>query len=260
MPHAILAGVPHSLAKRVNAALLGLNAQHWRVSLEPGRDQKFASIDEAQVESLVRAATERGGAHVLGVTERRGQQAVAERIRSHLRFRWFDPAALRAVSSGQATFIEAMQAALAEEDAWREHVMPASKASPLVLPKDVFEAAKEYGAVWDLAESYNKERDFFLQLETKLARFTGTHSKKVKTEAGRYWVDESSRVWKDSGPYHGKAPFPRDWKYSFCLPDGFHFDVSHERGRAFTFRDRQGTTHAVKADSYANVDAHGYKR
>jgi len=60
------------------------------------------------------------------------------------------------------------------------------------------------------------------------------------------------------GPPHTGAPFPRGWKFSYRLPDGFHYDVKHLEQRRFFIIDAVGMRHPSGAKGYINVDPHGY--
>jgi hypothetical protein len=258
MPHAIVAGIPSPVARRIGAALEKVSPCDWTFSLFPGRDQKRASLEPRQVEALQQEAAQRGGAHVFAMTENRDNGPVAEQLRTYFRFRWLEPSMLRLVAQDEEAFIKQVQDVLKEETAWRARVMPDSKNSALVLPRRIFSCTAQSDVIWQLAEKYNDGPEAFSAFERHAHKFELSHRRKVRSYERSYWVDDNRRVWKDDGALHGVAPFPRGWKYSWALPVGFHFDVEHEQERAFTLRDHEGRQHEVKASKYVNIDAHGW--
>lgn len=259
MPNAILAGVPANLTKQVKAALKRLNSVNWNFQIVESRDRRIAAITANDIETVRKMACKSGGAHVIAFDDNRNRLVKANLIRPYFRFRWGDMTALRAVAGELQPFIDSVASVLLEEDAWR-NVMPKDKASPLVLPSRIFDVRKDVADIWSMSEAFNKEAKYFPRLEATLARFCKEHLKQYASDQPRYFVDGSHRVWKDSGPYHGVAPFPRYWKYSFRLNEKFHFDVEHEQGREFAFTDALDQRHNVKATCHANIDTHGHVR
>ena len=41
------------------------------------------------------------------------------------------------------------------------------------------------------------------------------------------WIDDRDLIFGRNGARHADAPFPRGWKFSYRLPDGFHYDIMH---------------------------------
>ena len=194
------------------------------------------------------------------VAEGRNRQAVAAAIREHFRFRWLASEVVRAATTQAVPLVNQIERAIKEEIEWRNALHPILKSSPLALPQTCFAAERSVEAIWSLSESFNKEDGFFARVSEALDRFRMQHLKKWDRHNERFFIDLSYRVWKDDGPYHGEAPFPRDWKYSSALPDCFHFDVQHAQNKAFELSDRAGRRKSVAATKHCNVDAHGYLR
>ena len=73
------------------------------------------------------------------------------------------------------------------------------------------------------------------------------------------WIDERRLIFRRGAP-HGMYGLPawRRQKLGFRLPDGFHFDVTHERDRIFQLSDQEGRPREF--DAYTNVDPHGFVR
>jgi hypothetical protein len=260
MPQALVAGVPPLWSRQVRAALDKVQVEDWTLSVFPGINDKRPSLDLKQLAPLCEEAARRGGAHIIAVDEGRDRQAFAAAIREHFRFRWLSPAVVREATSALDPLVGEIARIVKAETAWREALHPVAKRSPLALPQRGFSASRPVAAMWSMCESFNKEPGFFNSVAAMLEQFKGVHLKKFDKHSQRFFVDDDSRVWKDEGTYHGDAPFPRDWKYSSPLPEGFHFDVQHAGGKAYEYVDRRGRKRSVAAGKHCNVDAHGHLR
>ena len=259
MPHAVLAGVPPAWARQLKAALNYVERVDWTFSIFQSKETRGIGVAIGQIEQLQREAHQRGGAHVFGVGGR-DRGVISDALRRYFRFRWLDAEALRAVPTNHDPFVAELKCAVDEEDAWRAALHPVDKSSPLALPQEGFAAHSGVAHIWEMCEAFNKEAGFFSTVANRIVRFSNCHLKKWDKHSERFFIDEASRVWKDDGPYHGEAPFPRDWKYSSALPAGFHFDVQHEQRKAFEYTDAARVKKAVAAAKHCNVDAHGFLR
>ena len=261
MPRAIVAGVPSSWAKQVKAALHVVDCADWSFKIFPSKYPAQICIDVSQTSDLARFASEDPcAAHIFAFGEQRDRAEISGRLRAHFRFRWLSHEILRTVPQSNVSFIEEIERVLAEENAWREALYPVHKGSVLTLPENGFVANPDVAAVWSMCEAFNREQGFFESLKQRLQRFESLHLKKWDRHNQRFFIDQKLRVWKDDGPYHGKSPFPRDWKYSSQLPDAFHYDVQHQNERSFEYVDRDQRRKAVAATGHCNVDAHGFLR
>ncbi|BDB30573.1 hypothetical protein CTP10_R79900 (plasmid) [Cupriavidus sp. P-10] len=177
----------------------------------------------------------------------RDRQPIAAAIRAHFRFRWLSSEVVRAATSALPPLVSQLNQALTEEECWRAALHPVLKSSPLALPERGFCAEKSLSAVWSMCEAFNKEDGFFEGVARRVQAFKNHHLKKWDKHSECFFIDVNQHVWKDEGPYHGDAPFPRDWKYSTCMPNGFHFDVQHQQGRAFEYIDAASVENHVAA-------------
>jgi hypothetical protein len=82
----------------------------------------------------------------------------------------------------------------------------------------------------------------------------------LRKEEYYQWIDDRDLLFGRNGPRHAEAPFPRGWKFSYRLPDGFHYDIKHLEERKFSITDVAGTLHTTAAKGYINMDPHGYVR
>lgn len=258
MPTFILAGVQRSLVPQVRRAIETGNATlaGWTPVVVPSQHDGWLSVK--QVDDVCKRADINGGAHIFALSDDRDRGEVARRLSPYFRFRWFDTSVTRRVGSGEVDpLLSALGRAVTEETLWIETIKPKSSASPLILPS-FFKAIGELDRLWRLAESYNSTENT-KAAKRLLDRFTREHRRKVDGFNGTPWVDQANWIWDDDGSRHGRPEFPEGWKYSFRLPDGFHFDVKSEGMRSRVFIDVRGKLHPLKK-GYLNVTAHGFVR
>lgn len=257
----ILAGHQQSLSPRVKQALQAGQDQFngWSWDLFPSEKRTESTILAKQVDGLCRLAESHGGAHIFAVSSDRERKQIEDQIRRHFRFRWLDSKAVGETGRGEfAPLIEALSAATAEETFWADNVKPSDSASPLVLP-EIFLAKRELTGIWRLSESYNNQGHLAAAVDL-IQRFVREHRHRIDNYANTPWLDDNSWIWNDDGPRHGTPDFPGDWRYSYRLPDGFHFDVEPHRKKKSFFTDAGGRRHQLPPKGYLNVTAHGQIR
>ncbi len=259
MPTVLLAGVPEKLVRQATAALSPIARENaWTAKFFPG-SEKLAQIGLGAVDELLARAAELDGAHIVGFQQTGDRGAVARRIRQHFRFRWGDAEPLWAAANDGPRFLAYMREVLAEEEHWREHIMPRDKSSPLILPANLFTRLHGHDDIWGQCEIFGRGPEHYAQLARKLEKFQRDHRKTYAPNMPMFMVDRANLVWKDAGPYHGATPFPKRWKYSFQLVDAFHYDVEHLKGLGFSMTDSANSTFAIKSTKHANIDCHGYR-
>lgn len=260
MPTFILAGYQRSLAPRVkNALAAGADRFNgWTSIAFTGHKNNAPDIGKAQVDELCRLAEEHDGSHIFGVSAEKTRNQIEDLISPHFRFRWIDAKTIGRVGTGdEAPLVAALSAATQEENYWLTNVKPKDSASPLVLP-EIFCAKRDFSGLWRLANSYNNE-GHLQAAATLIERFTRYHRRHADGFSKTPWQDDDSWIWNDDGERHGDPEFPNeDWKYSFRLPDGFHFDVSPSAKGKFFFTDIHKNRHKFK--KHLNITAHGEVR
>jgi len=280
MSVAIVAGMPRGAASRLKAFMRKQNVtvrHDWTLDFV-NASSECVGLLASQVDALTELAAAAGGAHILmfGVQHREGQEQhdaarLSARIDDHFRVVRLRNDWLRLVPADNGKFLEHVDAVLASEEAWAEHVRPIDTASPLILPEQCFYCSRLHDGIWQRAREFGDPQrmrhlatvlsDFRTRHEEELEAFAGAHRATGGKGYGWRWVDASHRVFAHRGEAHGRhTPGLRDWKYSLRLPDGFHFDVTHLRADAFAFRDREGVEKRVAQGAHCNVDAHGYLR
>ena len=153
---------------------------------------------------------------------------------------------------GSGDFRDAIETLLEFEEQWREGLRPDLN-SPLLLPMSAFEAGAKVRDTWMRVQDVVIEHDGIDAVRGLIRRFAREHRK----HSG--WIDER-RLLFGRGVPHGMHGLPawRRQKLGFRLPEGFHFDVAHEKDRPFQLSDEKGMPR--KFDTYTNVDPHGFVR
>ena len=154
---------------------------------------------------------------------------------------------------GKSVFFTAVDDTLSYEECWRDRIRPQVD-SPLLLPETAFSAQHSVVDVWSRSRNVHRMKDSLSAVQTAIARFRQIHRHHAT------WRDTNWLVFsRDTTPHgsHGLLPW-QDKKLSFQIPPGFHYDVSHSRGRGFRVHDHDGTIHQFT--QYTNVDAHGFLR
>jgi hypothetical protein len=259
VPTFILAGFQRDLGPRIETALFDGKARlnDWSCIAFAGHQHRLSDIGKKQVGELLDIAGEQDGATIFGVSEQKTRSEIECMIKPHFRFRWIDVRAVKRVGGGDAEpLLAALEAATLEENYWIQNIRPKDSTSPLVLP-EIFCAKKDLSTFWRLANSYNNQ-GHLQAAASQIEKFTRYHRRRTDGFANTPWRDDDSWVWDDNGERHGTPLFPEEWKYSFKLPDGFHFDVSpFEKGKTF-FTDKNNQRHSFKR--HLNITAHGEVR
>lgn len=267
MPSVIIVGLPVGHAKRLAAGIRnekGAFRDEWQVQYVNSA-RNGPEIQPKQVAEALTAASAYEHAHVVAVSKQDGsiRQAIANQIRRYFRFRWMKNELLNSISGDVARFFEEFNRLLQEEERWLSLVKPTDLYSPLLLPQDCFAAHEKCRRLWDMAEQYG-DIDNIVAAGGAVETFKNTHWTQL-APVGHYgrsrtWIDQEGQVFAVDENRHGVAPFPRGWKYSYRIEDGFHFDVSSSNERAFTFIDCTRKAYSVPRAGHVNVDPHGHVR
>lgn len=265
MPGFILAGHQRGLAKLVAEAIeIGTatgRLRGWDTLLLHSRLQNQSILEASQVEEVLEAGRVLNGGHVFGISVDRERAIVERQIKPYFRFRWINPAVV--MVTGQRQFeplIAELERAVAEEEEWIASVKPKTPASPLALPGKLFKTKGEFQNLWTRSEGHG-DIGAIRAVGTLIEKFIATYRKAIDTNADEKtpWLDQDDWVWKDDGEEHGTAPFPKNWKYSWAVPESFHFDVMPKNPKTKThFVDIHGNQHKLpKKSKYMNVTVHG---
>ena len=260
MPTAIIAGLPPEIDRRVQSALKQRTgfAVDWELLWMRSKG-KIPGLAPSQLEEARQMASDRRGAHLLIFRGRQKseQELVFTEITPYFRVRWIDEVLLKLVPHSMDQFFQTINDVLAEEIEWINTVKPRDEASCLLLPECAFAANSAVQHLWTAATEAGIER---IRLAARvIERFGIVHWLSSKNGVRR-WIDAGSRVFDHRGPRHGVAPLPRSWKFSYCVSDGFHYDVTSRDSRAFHLNDQSSGRHTARANEHINIDPHGYVR
>ena len=118
-----------------------------------------------------------------------------------------------------------------------------------LLPESSF-SPKRYNDMWSRMRSVHLNKDNLERVFMIMRGFRETHY-----GSGR-WKDSRGLQFKVAPERHGSNPQYGDFKFSYRLPEGFHYDVSGATAnRGFTIEDAAGQSHQFH--SYTNIDVHG---
>jgi hypothetical protein len=266
MTIALMAGLPNRYLQRVKDVIAASSEfADWEfvyVVSQRGPDLQIRDRKLIHAE-----AQKHGSPHVLGFSAERNRDAVADAIRPYFRFRWFDHSTLTALDTPDpARFINVLASTLVEELDWTDRVKPSSHDDALLLPEPSFVCSGAHSQMWSKAESYGST-DSIPAAERAIVAFGQKYLQRIQFQThgqplrSQYkWMDDRRIVFDENGARHGIAPIPRDWKYSYRVEDGFHYDVSKQNRSEFRIRDAEGQIHSVVKNDYINVEVHGYVR
>jgi hypothetical protein len=263
MSTALLLGFPQGYvraAKRSIERSAGLFTD-WSIKYVPsnGHATGIAQRDVHKIEDFVeRDAT----IHVIGFSDQKNRKDFSDQIAPFFRFRWFAYELLKCLGSPDSSrFVNGLADDLAEEIEWETRVKPTSLNSPLLLPECAFKAQSKHENLWRHALAYGDIQNVIGAVKA-IESFRITYRQKVEFAgySANKWIDNADRVFDEAGPRHAPAPYPRNWKYSYGIETGFHFDVRQLRGHQFSVFDATGTPNLVRTGGYINIDPHGYVR
>ena len=226
--------------------------KQWQVRVIPSRHGRKAKLDEIWDKVIASAGCNSdAGVHLILAHNRESDRKKFEKDAADwCRVVWLPDPVFR--NYPKPMFDEEIHRLLKFEAIWRASIRP-SVESPLLLPETAFSSAQPVRDMWRRARRVGEGRDEIDAVKGLIQRFRHRHHR------SGMWLDERKLRFK-RGADHGGRQLPprRRTKLTFRLPDGFHFDVSGESGRAFSVQDRDGV--ATEFNRYANIDPHGFIR
>jgi hypothetical protein len=260
METAILLGIPSPYVARLRNALEshGGPPKEWSLLFVPA-PKKDPEINQGTVRQACRFADARPNPHILGFSAQQHRSEWTSELAQCFRFRWCDQlvSLLNCLATpNPAPFLERLTADLAEEEQWSSRIKPMDMGSPLLLPESSFSVGGGHKHLWRHARSYGDQAN--IEGAAKAVReFERVYLRK---QEHYQWIDDRNLIFGRNGPHHAAAPFPRGWKFSYRLPDGFHYDIEHLEDRKFSITDIFGAPHPSPAKGHINIDPHGYVR
>jgi hypothetical protein len=270
MPTVIIAGLPADSDRRVQSALKQQAEfpNTWSVSWIRSKG-RMPGLAPSQLEDVTQtAASYSGGAHLLvfGGQLKRDQATVNAELAPYFRLRWLDHAILKLIPHRMHDFFQIINTVLDEELKWIETVKPRDESSCLLLPECAFSAVSAVRHLWIAATQPGIERINLAAAACQrfktmhwlpnTKRKNSPHTKNKNSPRG--WIDAEDRIFDHRGPRHRVAPFPRSWKFSYQVVQGFHYDVESRDSRAFNVTGADGNRHSASGSGHINIDPHGY--
>jgi hypothetical protein len=263
MPTALLLGFPQGYVRAAKSAIeRSANLfTEWSIKYVPSNGHA-TGISQRDVPKIKDYAERDVTIHVIGFSDQKDRQIFSDQIAPFFRFRWFAYELLKCLGSPDPSrFVNGLAGDLAEEAEWEAHVKPSSLGSPLLLPECAFKTQSKHENLWRHALAYGDMQNVIGAVKA-IESFRITYRQKVEFAgySANKWIDNADRVFDEAGQRHAPAPYPRNWKYSYGIDPGFHFDVNQLRGHQFSVYDAAGSSNLVRSGGYINIDPHGYVR
>jgi hypothetical protein len=250
-PLLIIAGIPQGIYIRHKRYLPKVRG--WQIALIPSRDHARANLSTCLDDILSMAdRASSDGVHVVAAHYIDDEQpALTKWFYARHRVMWMDRSYLRVY--GTPKFDDYIQAVSDFESEWRLSLRPLAVKDALMLPECAFVAASEVRELWRRSQVVSPSRDN-IPAVTKLAeKFSAAHLRAAT------WIDEREKCFSYAGKRHADHVVDAlTWKFTFKIPDGFHFDVKNQRDRAFNITNHAGDT--FRFNKYTNCDCHGVLR
>lgn len=250
MPLIILAGIPLPIFNRKKGYLPVVPG--WQVSLIPSRDSKRADLRSCWKEVIAAAdGSDYHGAHIFGFHDRESEHPVIQKkLHDRHRLIWMNRDSIS--NYGSDGFTKELESLIEFENIWRKDLMPQGVDAPHLLPESTFTPVN-YGDIWLRVRLVTSSRDDVDRIVSRLGHFRLSHYRKG------VWKDDNSLEFRVAADKHGLFDQHGHRKFSFTVPPGFHYDVTHEiPHRGFSVTDYTGANH-WRSDR-VNVDCHGSVR
>lgn len=233
----------------------GATAPNWKIRVLPSRRRSndLASCLSELQDLLESEVDNANGSHVIGFhSVRTEQEALKKTLTPTTRLIWSDRA--HAQTFGTDTFDQRLTQLLLLEGEWRNHVRPPNVRSPLLLPNRIFDAVAPFNEIWSRA---NDARSL-AEIQDTGGRIRRFHDEYY--DNGRY-TSAASLEFMPPKPtkWHGfHVLWHQNHKYTFRIPNGFHYDVKRSDDARFSLTSVNEGLRSYAA--YANVDPYGHTR
>ena len=246
MPLLIIAGMPTSVTNRNKNYTL--HVDNWNIQLIPSRDSKKPDLKSCWSEVLAKASEDTQGTHVFAYHSREYEYPrFNSEMRNRHRLVWMAPDTLKHFGSDMYT--EWIERLLDFECEWRDMLRPRGVDAPGLLPESSF-SPKRHGDMWTRMRSVCLNKDDLCRVSMLSRGFREAHYSK-----GR-WEDKRGLHFRVASDRHGADPPYGHIKFTYRLPEGFHFDVrGNTTKRGFTVKNAKG--HSCQFRKYTNIDVHG---
>ncbi len=246
MPLLIVAGLPTAVTNRNKGYVPQVD--DWNVRMIPSRDKSRPDLQSCWTKVLTESSKDTEGTHVFAYHYREDEYPkFNSRMHDRHRLVWMARDSLRYYGSDRYT--QMLENHLDFERRWRDKLRPQGVDAAGILPEVSF-LPKSCKDLWSRMRSVHLNKDDLERVFT-LER----HFREIHYGRGR-WEDSRELQFKAASDRHGSNPPYGSFKFTYRLPEGFHYDVRGSvPGRGFTIEDAEGQTH--RFHRYTNIDSHG---
>ena len=251
MPLIILAGIPLPVFTRNKGYLPAVSG--WQLSIVPSRLPKnkanlYTCLKE--VLSLANGADDQG-AHIFGFHDRESDYPdISHEIHDRHRLVWMPYGSISIY--GTEAFTQVIASLASFENDWRKHLLPRGVGAPHLLPESSFTPVN-CRDMWSRVRRVSTSRDDISRIVSLIGHFRSSHYLRGA------WTDNRALKFKAALERHGSFDHYGHRKFSYRIPNGFHYNVTNEIShRPFNVRDHMGTVRRVR--EYVNIDCHGSVR
>ena len=246
MPLLIIAGLPTAVTNRNRHYVPRVD--DWNIQLVPSRDRRKPDLQSCWTEVLAQASGDIQGTHVFAYHYREDEYPKFNNwMHDRHRLVWMARDTLQYYGSNMYTSM--IENHLDFECRWRDMLRPQGVDAGGLLPEGSF-SPKRYEDMWSRMRSVHLNKDNLERVFILVRRFRDTHY-----GSGR-WEDSRGLEFKAASARHGSNPPFGSFKFTYRLPEGFHYDVSgNMASRSFTIKDAGGQSHQFRR--YTNIDPHG---
>jgi hypothetical protein len=254
--------MPRAQARRLRSAIksgVGSLPAGWSAEFVDSGNTGEVRYPASVIDTIVSTAGQLQDPHILAFvpSDKLQRFQLANSTERFFRFRWAQSAKLAHIPHQMADFITYLSGEVTLEDSWSRDLKPSHTSAAALLPETSFVAASTHGRMWQLTTQAANPQQITGAVRA-VAAFENAYWT-PRDGQPTVWVDEVDNCFDFSGARHGVAPFPRNWKLSYPIPLGFHFDVTSRRGRGFAVIDASGTRHN-RTNGHINIDPHGFTR
>ena len=246
MPLLIIAGVHTSVTSRNKGYVPRVD--DWNVKMVPSREKTKPDLHSCWTEVLAEASKDPEGAHVFAYHYREDEYPkFNSEMHDRHRLVWMARDTLGYY--GSAKYTKMIEHHLEFELRWRDKLRPRGVDAAGILPERSF-SPKTCEDMWSRMRSVRLNKDNLDRVFALVRHFRDTHY-----GTGR-WEDDRGLLFKVASDRHGLNPPYGSFKFTYLLPEGFHYDVRRKIGnRGFTVEDVEGRSHQFR--NYTNIDPHG---
>jgi len=232
VPRLVLAGLPfRTLYQRDKSFEHYFNTSYpgWTATVQWSERQASLAESWEELKPLIASlggAGERDGEDGLHILAFHSDIGSRQKYRAELmpyhRLRFLDTALMR--EWGRPPFRHSIDVAVAFEALWREHIRPTTNSHPLLLPAEHFRMTQTSRLLWQRSAEPQSEADI-ADIAASLMSFCN------ECLFEQEYCDLDGNRFQYKGPFHAQPQGRDDWRFTYRMPNGFHYDVQPPVGK-----------------------------